>query len=94
MSQEHVECLLGRLTTDRDFRRLFYRDPLALCAQDTVKLTAPELAALLSLEETRIEEFSKRLDPRILRANTTERRRSRRTTHLAKPSAARLRAAK
>jgi len=94
MSQKYVECLLGRLTTDPDFREFFYRDPAALCAQEAVELTAQELAALLALKETRIEEFSKRLDPRIVRARTPERPLSRRTLRAAQLSGVRSREAK
>jgi transposase-like protein len=66
--QKHVEWLLGRLTTDREFRQRFYSDPTGTCASERVNLTSRELAALLSLEQTAIEEFAKRLDPRIVRA--------------------------
>lgn len=94
MSQKCVEWMLGRLTTDRDFRQLFYRDPAALCTRETVDLTGQELAALLSLEEARIEEFSKRLDPRIVRAKSTDRAPSRRTVHAPERHAERSREAK
>lgn len=84
MSQKHVEWLLGRLTTDRDFRERFYDDPAAICARESVELTTQELAALLALEEGFIEEFSKRLDPRIIRSTpTTNRSASRRTARAA-----------
>jgi transposase len=66
--QKLVEWLLGRLTTDREFRQRFYSDPTGTCASERVSLTSQELAALLSLEQTQIEEFTKRLDPRIVRA--------------------------
>lgn len=95
MSQEHVEWLLGRLTTDRDFRQRFYHDPAELCAKESLELTTQELAALLSLEQTRIEDFAKRLDPRIVRASAgTDRSLSRHTTRPSEPSAPTLRGAK
>ena len=95
MSQEHVEWLLGRLTTDRDFRQRFYEDPAEICAQESFELTAQELAALLSLEQTRIEDFTKGLDPRIVRASTgTDRSPSRHTARASEPSAPTLRGAK
>lgn len=95
MSQKHVERLLGRLTTDRDFRQRFFENPATLCARESVELTSQELSALLSLEEACLEEFSKRLDPRIVRSNpTTHRSLTRRTTRTAEPSARRWRGAK
>ena len=94
MSQKYVEWLLGRLSTDRDFREFFYRDPATLCAQEAVDLTGPELTALLSLEQRSIEEFSRRLDPRIVRAATIDRPLSRRTERTAEQRGSRSREAK
>jgi ribosomally synthesized peptide len=95
MSQEHVEWLLGRLTTDRDFRQRFHENPAATCARESLDLTPQELAALLSLEPARIEEFAKRLDPRIVRAATgAERSQSRHTTRTPEPSTPTVRGAK
>ena len=95
MSQEHIERLLGRLTTDRDFRQRFYEHPAEICARESLELTTQELAALLSLEQARIEDFAERLDPRIVRASAgTPRPPSRRTTRTPEPSAPRLRRAK
>jgi len=95
MSQRHVEWLLGRLTTDRDFRQRFYQDPAAICARESVELTDSELAALLALEQTRLEEFAKRLDPRIVRANAVgDRSAARRAARVTEPGGGRLRRAK
>jgi len=68
MSQKAVEGLLGRLITDRGFRRHFYDEPVASCAQESLEVTPRELEALLRLNEMHIEELAKRLDPKIVRA--------------------------
>jgi hypothetical protein len=95
MSQKHVEWLLGRLTTDRDFRQRFYRDPEAICARESVELTGQELEAVLTLEQARLEEFSKRLDPRIVRASVSaDHPLSRRTARTAEHGGGRWRGAK
>jgi len=95
MSQEHVEWLLGRLTTDRDFRQRFYEHPADVCASESLELTTQELAALMSLEQTCIEEFTNRLDPRIVRASSgSDRSPSRHATRTAERGAPTLRGAK
>ena len=95
MSQEHVERLLGRLTTDRDFRQRFYQHPADMCVRESLELTTQELAAVLSLEQARIEEFTSRLDPRIVRASAgADRPPGRAITRASEPRAPALRGAK
>ncbi len=68
MSQRAVERLLGRLMTDGEFRRGFYANPSATCAQESLDVTARELDALLTLGQSRLRAFAKELDARIVRA--------------------------
>ncbi len=68
MSQKAVESLLGRLITDRQFRRRFYQDPAPLCLAEGLLVTVRELEAVLSLDERRIAEFSHDVDMKIIRA--------------------------
>lgn len=71
MSQNHVEWLLGRLATDRDFRQRFYHDTEAVCTQESLDLTSRELTAVSKLDPVHIEKLAARLDPRIVRADLT-----------------------
>jgi hypothetical protein len=68
MSQRSVESLLGRLITDKAFRRVFYEDPASICVRHAIDLTTRELEAILSLDESRLAAFAKQLDARIIRA--------------------------
>ena len=68
MSQRGVETLLGRLLTDRDFRERFYQEPGGDGIEDSIDVTTRELEAVRSLKESRIADFSKLLDARIVRA--------------------------
>ena len=68
MGQRAVESLLGRLITDRQFRRRFYEDPAALCISEQLLVTPRELEAVLSLDERRIVEFARHVDVKIVRA--------------------------
>ncbi len=72
MSQRAVEGLLGRLVTDRRFRRQFYLEPGATCTRESLELTMRELSAVLALEEPRIEEFAGWLDAKIVRAGASD----------------------
>ncbi|MFQ5666151.1 MAG: Franean1_4349 family RiPP [Candidatus Binatia bacterium] len=68
MSQKTVECLLGRLVTDRAFRQRFFQEPAATCAQESLDILPRELAALRAIEERAIERLTGELDPKIVRA--------------------------
>lgn len=68
MSQQAVEGTLGRLITDSEFRRCFYTDPAATCLRESLDLTTRELEALMALGPTRLQEFAKGIDARIVRA--------------------------
>jgi hypothetical protein len=68
MSQKGVEGLLGRLITDGEFRKRFYQEPAASCMKEKLEITTRELEALITLEETAVEQFARRLDPKIVRA--------------------------
>jgi len=68
MSQSGVECAIGRLLADGEFRRAFYRDPSATRATASLDLTRHEIVALLGIKPARLEALAKRLDPRIVRA--------------------------
>jgi len=68
MSQRTVECLLGRLITDRQFRVRFFEAPASVCAEGGLDITARELEALLRLDESRIAEFAHHVDVKIVRA--------------------------
>jgi len=70
MSQKGVEGLIGRLVTDRDLRRRFFQEPAGICANGRFDVTVREIEAILALEEAEVEEFSRKLDSRIVRART------------------------
>lgn len=71
MSQRVVEGLLGRLVTDREFRRMFFENPAGTCLRESLDLTGPELEALLALDQGYLVKFAKELDARIVRASLT-----------------------
>ena len=71
MSQKGVECLIGRLITDRAMRERFERDRLALLANirnEGYDLNAFEVEVLRKLDAGMLERFSSRLDGVIQRA--------------------------
>ena len=68
MSQRAVEGTLGRLITDSEFRRGFYANPAATCLREALDLTTRELEALIALDQSRLHDFAKVLDARIVRA--------------------------
>ena len=71
MSQRAVEALLGRLITDATFRRWFHQEPTEACLAGAFEVTSREVEALLALQGSRIDDFAKLLDPRIVRVAIT-----------------------
>jgi len=67
MSQRDVERTLGRLLTDGDFRRDFFRNPARACLEVGVQLAEHEVEALLRLPIRRLASLAEQLDDRICR---------------------------
>jgi hypothetical protein len=68
MSQRAVEAVLGRLITDVEFRRRFFAEPVVVCREDDILLTARETTALLQVSVQALNGLTARLDPKIVRA--------------------------
>lgn len=71
MNQQVVESVLGRLITDGDFRRSFFRSPVEACRSVAQELNEIEIDALSQLDPIALEAFSGCLDPTIVRAAGT-----------------------
>ena len=70
--QRHIELLIGRLATDEDFRDAFQREPektLADAAAWGLALSAIEVSALLSTDQTLWERIAFELDSRLQKAS-------------------------
>jgi putative modified peptide len=67
MSQAAVERTLGKLMTDDDFRRRFFRDPAAASFAAGLQLSPAEVHALSRLPREAILQFRACLDARICR---------------------------
>ena len=68
----HIELLIGRLATDEDFRDAFQRDPektLADAAAWGLALSAIEVNALLSTDQTLWDRIARDLDSRLQKAS-------------------------
>ena len=68
----HIELLIGRLATDEDFRDAFRRDPektLADAAAWGLALSAIEVNALLSTDQTLWDRIARDLDSRLQKAS-------------------------
>lgn len=68
----HIELLIGRLATDEDFRNAFQRDPektLADAAAWGLALSAIEVNALLSTDQTLWDRIARDLDSRLQKAS-------------------------
>jgi hypothetical protein len=68
MSQEAVERLLGRMITDKRFRRMAADSLEAVSLQEGYRLSPAELRLLSGLELQRVAELAGRLDPALCRA--------------------------
>ena len=67
MSQRDVERALGRLATDDEFRREFYRDPPRACVALGIRLTEEEIQALVATPRSVLADVAGCLDDRICR---------------------------
>lgn len=67
MSQQDIECFIGRLLTDDQFRQRAVQDFRQLCFDEGFRFTNEETAILLSLELNLFAQWSEALDPRIQR---------------------------
>jgi hypothetical protein len=70
VTHKNVEVLLGRLATDRAFRRRFLQNPASLVRdfqQQGFELTAIEAEALASTDGAAIRAFASAVDRRLRR---------------------------
>lgn len=67
MSQQDIECFIGRLLTDDQFRQRAVEDFRQLCFDEGFRFTDEEAAILLSMELNLFAQWSEALDPRIRR---------------------------
>jgi hypothetical protein len=68
MSQEAVELVLGRLITDKGFRRRAARSLEAACLKEGYRLLSEELQLLSGLEMQGVAELAGKLNPGLCRA--------------------------
>lgn len=72
MAQRIVEMLIGRLTTDEQFRSAFLRDPqgtLTELRNCGLELTLTEVSALIDTAPDVWAHTAERLDPRLQKAS-------------------------
>ncbi|HET7379632.1 MAG TPA: Franean1_4349 family RiPP [Gaiellales bacterium] len=62
-----MERTLGRLLTDADFRRHFFRNPARACLEVGFQLSAHEMDALLQVPARGLASLAGQLDDRICR---------------------------
>jgi hypothetical protein len=71
VTQRSIEIVIGRLSTDEDFRRRFSDDPHGLLGDlldRGIHLTRVEMAALIATDDTLWQLVAERLDPRLQKA--------------------------
>jgi hypothetical protein len=72
VTQRSIEMVIGRLTTDEEFRRRFSEDPhqvLGELLEWGTHLTPVEMAALIATDLTLWERIAEFIDPRLQKAN-------------------------
>jgi hypothetical protein len=72
VSQRNIEIVIGRLSTDEDFRRGFAEDPeqvLRALLERGTHLSLVEMAALVATDPTLWESVADRIDPRLQKAS-------------------------
>jgi hypothetical protein len=68
VTQRSIEIVIGRLTTDEDFRREFLQNPerlLSALLERGADLTHVEMAALVATDSTLWDSVADRIDPRL-----------------------------
>lgn len=68
MSQQDIECFLGRLLTDDSFRERAITAFQQLCFEEGFRFTEEEAAAILQMELNLFAGWSQEIDPRIRRS--------------------------
>jgi len=71
VTQRSIEIVIGRLSTDEDFRRRFSSDPHGVLGElldRGTHLTPVEIAALIATDATLWRLVAERLDPRLQKA--------------------------
>lgn len=72
MTQRSIEMVIGRLSTDEEFRQRFIDDPHAVLAElldNGTHLTHVEIAALIATDATLWERVADDIDPRLQKAS-------------------------
>lgn len=65
VSKEKIQKIIGKAVTDEEFRRSLFQDVVVACHDIGVTLKPREIAALRSLKEDAVRDFSDSLDERI-----------------------------
>ena len=68
VTQRHIEMVIGRLSTDEEFRERFLSDPqqaLASLLEAGTHLTPIEIAALIATDATLWERVARHIDQRL-----------------------------
>jgi hypothetical protein len=72
VTQHNIEVVIGRLSTDEEFRQRFVKDPhgaLVELLERGTHLTPVEIAALVATDSTLWERVAEQIDPRLQKAS-------------------------